>query len=182
MELEGKELGCWCKPSPCHGDILIKLFKERQGTNLYPPRSDYQEGVLVSIECGRNEENGDNVVKDECKSNVGNGLSVNSQSVFAPLRLRGGDTSPSLSNRNSQCGLNDVPLSFVNNSVSEQDTRELFWDSSDGSMISEPNAPDGDLNRKELPNFMNQDISMAEEGIRDILFDAGYSTQEHGLL
>ena len=33
MELEGKELGCWCKPSPCHGDILIKLFKERQGSN-----------------------------------------------------------------------------------------------------------------------------------------------------
>ena len=33
MELEGKELGCWCKPSLCHGDILIKLFKERQGTN-----------------------------------------------------------------------------------------------------------------------------------------------------
>ena len=33
MELEGKELGCWCKPYACHGDILIKLFKERQGTN-----------------------------------------------------------------------------------------------------------------------------------------------------
>ena len=32
VELEGKEIGCWCKPSPCHGDILIKLFKERQGT------------------------------------------------------------------------------------------------------------------------------------------------------
>ena len=30
MELEGKVLGCWCKPSPCHGDILIKLFKEKQ--------------------------------------------------------------------------------------------------------------------------------------------------------
>ena len=27
-ELNGKELGCWCKPSACHGDILIKLFKE----------------------------------------------------------------------------------------------------------------------------------------------------------
>ena len=27
-ELEGMELGCWCNPSPCHGDILIKLFKE----------------------------------------------------------------------------------------------------------------------------------------------------------
>ena len=34
VELEGKELGCWCKPSPCHGDVLIKLFKERQDTNL----------------------------------------------------------------------------------------------------------------------------------------------------
>ena len=27
-ELEGKMLGCWCKPLPCHGDVLVKLFKE----------------------------------------------------------------------------------------------------------------------------------------------------------
>lgn len=27
-ELRGKRLGCWCKPSPCHGDILIKLLNE----------------------------------------------------------------------------------------------------------------------------------------------------------
>ncbi len=27
-ELEGKILGCWCKPSSCHGDILIKLLNE----------------------------------------------------------------------------------------------------------------------------------------------------------
>jgi hypothetical protein len=27
-ELSGMELGCWCKPSKCHGDILISLFKE----------------------------------------------------------------------------------------------------------------------------------------------------------
>ena len=27
-ELDGKILGCWCKPGPCHGDVLIKLFKE----------------------------------------------------------------------------------------------------------------------------------------------------------
>ncbi|CAF1159683.1 unnamed protein product [Adineta ricciae] len=26
-ELEGKRLGCWCKPKPCHGDILCELFK-----------------------------------------------------------------------------------------------------------------------------------------------------------
>jgi len=28
-ELTGKILGCWCKPGPCHGDILIKLWKEK---------------------------------------------------------------------------------------------------------------------------------------------------------
>ena len=62
MELEGKELGCWCKPSLCHGDILIKLFKERQGTNQC--LSD------THIECERN--------------------SVSNSFVFAPLRLNGG--------------------------------------------------------------------------------------------
>lgn len=24
-ELKGKILGCWCKPLPCHGDILVEL-------------------------------------------------------------------------------------------------------------------------------------------------------------
>jgi hypothetical protein len=28
-ELEGKVLGCWCKPSQCHGDILLKLLAEK---------------------------------------------------------------------------------------------------------------------------------------------------------
>lgn len=28
-ELEGKILGCWCKPKACHGDILLKLLNER---------------------------------------------------------------------------------------------------------------------------------------------------------
>ena len=27
-ELEGKQLGCWCKPGLCHGDVLIKLYNE----------------------------------------------------------------------------------------------------------------------------------------------------------
>ena len=26
--LAGKTLGCWCKPNPCHGDVLVKLFQE----------------------------------------------------------------------------------------------------------------------------------------------------------
>ncbi|MDH3651997.1 MAG: DUF4326 domain-containing protein [Saprospiraceae bacterium] len=25
-ELEGKVLGCWCKPERCHGDVLIELL------------------------------------------------------------------------------------------------------------------------------------------------------------
>lgn len=27
-ELKGKRLGCFCKPNPCHGDILVKLIKQ----------------------------------------------------------------------------------------------------------------------------------------------------------
>lgn len=29
-ELENKELGCWCHPQKCHGDILIELLKEKK--------------------------------------------------------------------------------------------------------------------------------------------------------
>ena len=25
LELKGKTLGCWCKPLPCHGDVLAEL-------------------------------------------------------------------------------------------------------------------------------------------------------------
>lgn len=25
---EGAVLGCWCKPGPCHGDVIVKLWKE----------------------------------------------------------------------------------------------------------------------------------------------------------
>ena len=28
-ELRGKVLGCWCKPAACHGDVLVKLVKEK---------------------------------------------------------------------------------------------------------------------------------------------------------
>lgn len=31
-ELEGKVLGCWCKPKACHGDVLVELVSEmREG-------------------------------------------------------------------------------------------------------------------------------------------------------
>jgi len=29
-ELRGMSLGCWCKPNPCHGDVLIRLYREKQ--------------------------------------------------------------------------------------------------------------------------------------------------------
>lgn len=33
-ELEFKVLGCWCKPNySCHGDVLVKLLKERNNKN-----------------------------------------------------------------------------------------------------------------------------------------------------
>jgi len=28
MKLKGKNLGCWCNPENCHGDILVKLIKK----------------------------------------------------------------------------------------------------------------------------------------------------------
>ncbi len=28
LALDGKVLGCWCKPKACHGDILVKLIEE----------------------------------------------------------------------------------------------------------------------------------------------------------
>lgn len=27
MKLKGKRLGCFCKPSACHGDVLVELIK-----------------------------------------------------------------------------------------------------------------------------------------------------------
>lgn len=28
--LRGKNLGCWCSPNPCHGDILLELLNSKQ--------------------------------------------------------------------------------------------------------------------------------------------------------
>lgn len=29
IALRGKNLGCWCAPEPCHGDVLIELIESR---------------------------------------------------------------------------------------------------------------------------------------------------------
>tara|TARA_S200002703_G_C3693184_1_gene212852 strand:- start:171 stop:461 length:291 start_codon:yes stop_codon:yes gene_type:complete len=33
-ELDGKVLGCWCKPKSCHGDILIELLQQQKKTDI----------------------------------------------------------------------------------------------------------------------------------------------------
>ena len=35
--LEGKRLGCWCHPLPCHGDVIIKLIEEQITTKKFFP-------------------------------------------------------------------------------------------------------------------------------------------------
>lgn len=34
IKLKDKNLGCWCSPQLCHGDILIKLIEEYSNKNL----------------------------------------------------------------------------------------------------------------------------------------------------
>ncbi|CUG86523.1 Hypothetical protein, putative [Bodo saltans] len=37
VELEGAtQLGCWCAPNPCHGNVLVRLLRERRGAFLDP--------------------------------------------------------------------------------------------------------------------------------------------------
>lgn len=31
LALEGKRLGCWCKPGPCHGDAIVRVIEELTG-------------------------------------------------------------------------------------------------------------------------------------------------------
>jgi hypothetical protein len=30
-ELTSKRIGCWCSPEACHGDVLVKIWRERYG-------------------------------------------------------------------------------------------------------------------------------------------------------
>lgn len=34
-ELDGKVLGCWCKPNSCHGDTLVELIEQRKKTKTF---------------------------------------------------------------------------------------------------------------------------------------------------
>ena len=87
LELGGKELGCWCKPYPCHGDILVKLYKERQDANP--------------------------CFSDTTPKYEGNGLLMNNPPVFAPLRLNEGALDQPLDLSPVNAGLDNSPNSTI---------------------------------------------------------------------
>lgn len=33
-ELDGKVLGCWCKPNKCHGDVLVELLRLKKNNKI----------------------------------------------------------------------------------------------------------------------------------------------------
>ena len=165
MELEGKELGCWCKPSPCHGDILIKLFKERQNTNPCSSKFDHQEFTPALTQCsGRLK----NIQSNNSPSIVGGETPPEfegneAHSIFATLRLRGGgDTS-----NEYQENMDNI----------ENQTNSMF---ADNPSISSPSNHDSQYvsNKNEPLSFVNQDDSMSEQDIRDILLNAGYTMDD----
>ena len=34
---EATEIGCWCAPAPCHGEVLVRLLREKLGAEAPPP-------------------------------------------------------------------------------------------------------------------------------------------------
>ena len=170
MELEGKELGCWCKPSLCHGDILIKLFKERQCTNSNPcfsnsdsvttksqssPINDlsveYQTTILSKESDGKCPVNVKCTSRDQEITEEGNGSFENNYAVFAPLRLTGGG---------------DTSFECQENINSEYQGSGIFENS-----ITNSDSP------CEALSSVNQDNSMSEQDIRDVLYEAGYTIE-----
>jgi hypothetical protein len=47
--LAGKTLGCWCKPNPCHGDVLVKLVSEYLQTEEFEVLPDVDEADDICI-------------------------------------------------------------------------------------------------------------------------------------
>ena len=37
--LEGKRLGCWCKPKRCHGDVLVELVDQLDEEDFFAPEA-----------------------------------------------------------------------------------------------------------------------------------------------
>lgn len=67
LKLDGKNLGCWCYPEPCHGDILIKLIKKYKKKYIKGELYEYFEGDCSVCESYCNEQSGwQCVICDKC--------------------------------------------------------------------------------------------------------------------
>lgn len=42
--LAGKTLGCWCHPEPCHGDVIIEVFVDREGSKEHKTNGGQSDG------------------------------------------------------------------------------------------------------------------------------------------
>jgi len=49
-ELAGKVLGCWCRPLPCHGDVLIELDELREATLAEELRLAEEADAVAKLE------------------------------------------------------------------------------------------------------------------------------------
>ena len=52
-ELKDKELGCWCYPDPCHGNLLIKLLKEKDNPSTITESSSNSSTMNPSSTGGK---------------------------------------------------------------------------------------------------------------------------------
>ena len=155
MELEGKELGCWCKPSPCHGDILIKLFKERQCINTSSLRSNHQVITPVLNLCGINEDDDDN---GGCKDlDIGNESQKNDcLEVTSSLPFQRKD---------------DLP---VNVTIETEEICEVVLGAKENCL---GNGRVGTAESHDLLTTAKLENSISEQDVREVLFEAGYSTE-----
>ena len=50
--LAGKTLGCWCKPNPCHRDVLVKLVQEYLEKKEVKSLSDVDHSCVSEVSEG----------------------------------------------------------------------------------------------------------------------------------
>lgn len=51
-ELQGKVLGCWCAPMPCHARVLAELANADTCGRCRHPKGWHRHGVGSCLECG----------------------------------------------------------------------------------------------------------------------------------
>ena len=52
-ELEGKKLGCFCKPLACHGDVLARLVEQEKPAQAGRAEGDHSHEQEASFICCR---------------------------------------------------------------------------------------------------------------------------------